>query len=196
MNTPNKLTIFRILLIPVFLWALYSNWVWNTRSWNILPLVIFILAALTDWLDGHLARKRGEVTTFGKFMDPLADKLLVTAALVAFVDLGFISGIVAIIVIAREFIVTGLRLVAVGEDKVIAANFLGKLKTILQIAVIIVILILRNSVILSPVITDHALFIFAILAHWLVIIMTTITVISGIDYIWKNRNLLKAGANK
>jgi len=195
MNTPNKLTIFRILLIPVFLVFLYANW------WSFAPLLVFVLAAITDFLDGYIARTKNLVTTFGKFADPLADKLLVTAALVAFVDLGYISGIIAIIVISREFIITGLRLVAISDNKVIAAGFWGKLKTILQIVTIIVILLIEPAV--RIFMTDYGfngpwivLNFERFVLPWLVMPMTAITVISGFDYVWKSRKLLKMGGNE
>jgi len=204
MNTANKLTIFRVLLIPIFLWALYSRWA-SFWPWSMVPLAVFILAAVTDLLDGSIARKRGQVTTFGKFMDPLADKLLVTAALVAFVDFGIINGIIAIVIISREFVVTGLRLIAVSEDKVIAANFWGKLKTILQISTIITILLLEGlpsqffmeitGIYNGMTSVPRWTFVFTI-QDWLIWITTAITVISGIDYVWKNRGSLKMGGNK
>ena len=193
MTIANKLTIFRVLLIPIFLWAFYSPW---SGSWplSLVPLLVFVLASVTDWLDGYLARKRGEVTTFGKFMDPLADKLLVTAALVAFVDLGYLSGIVAIIIISREFIVTGLRLVAISDNKVIAAGFWGKLKTILQISVIIAILLLRISVDFDwDIIFVWIMLSYAVILQWSIWVMAAVTVISGFEYVWKNRGLLKSG---
>jgi len=190
MNTPNKLTIFRILLIPVFLVFLYANW------WSFAPLLVFVLASITDFLDGYIARKKNLVTTFGKFADPLADKLLVTAALVAFVDLGYISGIIAIIVISREFIITGLRLVAISDNKVIAAGFWGKLKTILQLVAIISILVISGAPIFNVTAIDHTLFLLAIAVDWLVLVMTAITVISGFDYVWKSRKLLKVGGDE
>jgi len=200
MNTPNKLTILRILLIPIFLWFMYAEFFRNIYfGINLgfgelifdLALAIFVIASITDWLDGYLARKNKQITTFGKFADPLADKLLVAAALVAFVDFGYINGIIAIIVISREFIVTGLRLVAISENRVIAAGFWGKIKTILQIATIIAILLVNDPVTISAVATDHSVFLISLLVDWLAIIMTAVTVISGIEYVWKNRKLIK-----
>jgi len=154
-------------------------------------LAIFVIASITDMLDGYLARKKKQITTFGKFADPLADKLLVTAALVAFVDFGFINGIIAIIVISREFIVTGLRLVAISDNKVIAAGVWGKIKTTLQIAAIIAILLVNGPANGNEIVTDHQTFIISIFVDWLAIIMTVVTVISGFEYVWKNRKLIK-----
>jgi len=189
MNTPNKLTILRILLIPLLVWLIYDG----LMTW---ALGVFVLASLTDWLDGYIARKYNQITTFGKFMDPLADKLLVTAALVAFVDLGYISGIVAIIVISREFIVTGLRLVAISENKVIAAGWWGKIKTTLQIVMIIMIMIYNNDIYQHGTTGTISFHLAVMVAIWGLIWLTTaVTVISGIDYIWKNRSLLKTGGN-
>ncbi|MCL2838675.1 MAG: CDP-diacylglycerol--glycerol-3-phosphate 3-phosphatidyltransferase [Oscillospiraceae bacterium] len=190
MNTPNKLTIFRVLLIPIILWLMYSSWEWS----NLAALAVFLLAAVTDWLDGYIARKKNLITTFGKFMDPLADKLLVTAVFIALADFGYLSGIIAIIVISREFVVTGLRLVAVSEDKIIAANLWGKLKTVLQISVIIAFFI--NSELRGIIITYNHVILTTRILNWLIWIMTAVTVISGIDYVWKNRALLKMGGNK
>jgi len=193
MNVPNKLTSLRILLIPVFLFALYSMGRWS----EMIALAIFVFAAVTDYLDGYLARKHKMVTTFGKFADPLADKLLVAAALVAFVDLGFMGiygGIIAIIVISREFIVTGLRLVAVSGDKIISAHFWGKLKTVLQIASIISILLRANQTIMPRIfenIHPSAQAVFGHFTYWLIIVMTIVTIVSGVAYIWKNAKLIK-----
>ena len=187
MNTPNKLTILRILLIPIFLWFLYAPW---ARALY-LCLAVFVLASITDWLDGYLARKKSQITTFGKFADPLADKLLVAAALVAFVDFGYINAIIAIIVISREFIVTGLRLVAISDNKVIAAGIWGKIKTILQIVTIIAILLVNGTAVLELIITDHSVYVISLFVDWLAIVMTIVTVISGFEYVWKNRKLIK-----
>jgi len=192
MNTANKLTIFRVLLIPLILWLMYSDFAWSANA----ALAVFILATITDWLDGYIARRKNQITTFGKFMDPLADKLLVTAVLIAFVELGYLNGIPAIIIISREIIVTGFRLVAAGANKIIAASKLGKVKTVFQITAITAILIM-NSPILS-IIGQNALAVltFTVGTLWLIWLMVAVTVVSGIDYIWKNRALLKVGVTK
>lgn len=148
MNLPNKITLSRIFFVPIFMlfvvplpsWLGGSEWL-NVIHGNYIAAAIFIIASSTDVVDGYIARKRKLVTRFGKFLDPIADKLLVTAAILALVQTGDISGWVAMIIISREFIVTGLRLVAAGEGIVIAASNLGKLKTILQdIAIVATIL--------------------------------------------------------
>lgn len=134
LNIANRVTLLRIIFIPVFVVALLANF----PSWGpIWAAVIFTILAATDAVDGYLARSRNEVTNFGKLIDPLADKLLVTAALVALVELGSLPAWIALIIISREFIVTGLRMIAVVEGRVIAAGSFGKLKTVMQIIAIV-----------------------------------------------------------
>ena len=133
LNLPNTLTLLRILLVPVVVVALLDE----TPNGDAIAAGVFALAALTDGLDGYIARSRDAITTFGKLMDPLADKLLVTAALVSLVSLGRLEAWIAMVIIAREFAVTGLRGVAAEQGVVIQASWLGKMKTILQIAAII-----------------------------------------------------------
>ncbi|MGN1004413.1 MAG: CDP-diacylglycerol--glycerol-3-phosphate 3-phosphatidyltransferase, partial [Oscillospiraceae bacterium] len=125
MNTANKLTMLRVIMIPVFLLALYLDFPFN----KIVALVIFILASITDFIDGYIARHFNQITDFGKFMDPLADKLLVTSAMLWFVEVGQMAAWVLLIVIAREFAVSGLRMVAAPKGVVIAAAWSGKIKT-------------------------------------------------------------------
>ena len=179
MTTANKLTILRILLIPVFIILMYSSFKFHV----IIALVIFIGASLTDLLDGHIARKYHQVTDFGKFADPLADKLLVTAALVIFVQWGQIPAWAAEIIIAREFAVTGLRLVAVGSGKVIAAGMSGKVKTFVTMVVL--------CVMMTPL---HG---FYIIPWWLsvdrlgTLLMLIVTVYSGAEYFFRYGHLLK-----
>lgn len=170
MNTPNKLTLLRILLVPVFVVVLC----WNFRGHDLVALVIFILASLTDLLDGKIARKYNLITDFGKFMDPIADKLLVTAALLVFVERHMMPSWVAIVVVAREFIVSALRLVAASNGRVIAAGWSGKVKTASTMVCICVMLLgLPEAV---------------NVVCWVVILVTT--AYSGGEYLVKNRDVL------
>ncbi len=139
-NVPNGLTLARVLLIPLFLFFLYSE----HPLFGILALAIFAIAAATDAVDGYLARSRAQTTPFGKFMDPIADKILVMAALVSFVELGELPGVPVIAILAREFLVTGLRILAVGQGVEIPASPLGKIKTMSHVALVLVILIGRH----------------------------------------------------
>lgn len=138
MNLPNKLTLLRAVLVPIFLLLLFLNII---PAHYTLALIVFASASITDALDGHLARKNNLITNFGKFLDPLADKVLVISALIAFTELEIISSIPVIIIVAREFMVSGLRLLAADSGKVVAAGFSGKLKTAFTMTAIIVILI-------------------------------------------------------
>lgn len=176
MNLANKITLFRVFLVPVFLIMLYSN-VENNVT---LAGVIFIIASLTDVLDGHIARSRNLVTDFGKFVDPLADKVLASAALIALVDMGKISGWIVIIIIAREFTVTGFRVLAASKGVTIAASPWGKVKTITQL--IAIILFLFDNLPFSYIgLRADVIMIYAALFF---------TVVSGIDYIVKNNNII------
>jgi CDP-diacylglycerol--glycerol-3-phosphate 3-phosphatidyltransferase len=171
LNLPNTLTLLRILLIPVVVVALLDE----TPNGDAIAAGVFALAALTDGLDGYIARSRGAITTFGKLIDPLADKLLVTAALVSLVSLGRLQAWVAMVIIAREFAVTGLRGVAAEQGVVIHASWLGKLKTTLQIAAIIALIAVDPA----PLGVDL-----------LVYVAVAVTVISGIDYFFGFRRML------
>jgi CDP-diacylglycerol--glycerol-3-phosphate 3-phosphatidyltransferase len=172
MNLPNKLTILRILLIPffVFFFEIHSEYI---------ALVIYIVACLTDLADGKIARKYGLVTTFGKFMDPLADKMLVITALILFTADGRLNVIALIIIVAREFIVSGFRLVASDKGIVIAAGMWGKVKTTVQMIMAITLMIHLD------------LQWFFILEQVLIWASVALTVISLADYIYKNREVLK-----
>lgn len=174
MNVPNTLTIIRVLLIPFFVAFMLCN---ITEYDNYIALAIFIIASLTDTLDGYLARKNNQVTNFGKFMDPLADKLLVCSALVCLLANGMIHTVVVLIIIAREFIISGFRMVAADNGIVIAASWWGKLKTISQMIMITLLIANLGGV-------------FDILETAFVYIAVVLTVISLVDYIWKNRNVL------
>ena len=177
MNLANKITIIRVLLIPIFIALLIIPFPYHIYA----AAFVFLLAASTDSLDGHIARKRNEVTNFGKFMDPLADKLLVASALLILVEMGKVSAIAVIIVISREFIITGFRLLAITEGKVIAASVWGKLKTVTQIIAVMA-LLLDNFPFryLSIPFDQIALY-----------VSVLITIISGVDYIYKNRGIFK-----
>jgi CDP-diacylglycerol--glycerol-3-phosphate 3-phosphatidyltransferase len=170
LNLPNALTVLRILLVPVVVVALLDE----TPNGDAIAAGVFALAALTDTLDGYIARQRDAVTTFGKLMDPIADKLLVAAALIALVSLNRLAAWIAMVIIAREFAVTGLRMVAVEQGVVIQASWLGKLKTILQVAAIICLIAFDPT----PLAVD--LLVYAAVAA---------TVISGIDYFFGFRRL-------
>lgn len=174
MNLPNKITTTRLILIPFCLFALMSN---NTIG-RIIAVIIFIVSSLTDALDGYIARSKNLITTFGKFMDPLVDKLLVNSVLIALVQLNNLSCWVVIIIIWRELIVTGFRLLAVKNNIVIPANNLGKIKTILQMVMTIVIMLdFKNSYMVA-------------LKYILIALALFFTVLSGIDYIYKNKSVL------
>ena len=184
MNLPNRLTMARIILIPVFMTFLLLK---VPKGYTLFPhqdlvaAVIFILAAATDGLDGYIARKRNQVTNLGKFMDPLADKLLVSAALISLVQLGEVTAWIAWIILAREFAVTGLRAIAAVDRVVISASKLGKIKTTTQVIAISAILL-----------HDWPLSLIGIrIGQPLLYIALFFTVISGLDYLLKSRKLLR-----
>ncbi|SFA89409.1 CDP-diacylglycerol--glycerol-3-phosphate 3-phosphatidyltransferase [Clostridium frigidicarnis] len=192
MNLANKLTILRIFLVPVFLVFIAVK---GIPYGTFIATAIFILAASTDKLDGYIARSRNQVTTFGKIMDPLADKLLVTAALVSLVEFQIIPGWAAVIIIAREFAVSGLRTVAASEGIVIAASWWGKLKTVIQIVAIILLLFKVNIITTygwSQTIGDNMFLgtFFDVVPEIVLYIAVVITLISGIDYFVKNKETL------
>lgn len=169
MNTANKLTMLRVIMIPVFLLALYIDFAFN----NIVALVIFILASVTDFIDGYIARNYDQITDFGKFMDPLADKLLVISAMLWFVRVGQMEAWVVLVVLAREFAVSGLRMVAAPKGLVIAAAWSGKIKTAATMVCICIMLV--------PIP--------AILNTLCVAVILITTVVSGIEYFVKNRSV-------
>ena len=137
MNTANKITILRILMIPIFMIVLMMDFKYN----DLVAALIFVAAAATDGVDGYVARKYNQITDFGKFIDPLADKLLVATALICLVEMGTIAAYMAVIIIAREFIVTSLRIVAISKGVVIAAEMTGKIKTVIQIIATVIALV-------------------------------------------------------
>jgi len=177
MNLPNKLTIFRIILVPVFVICCYSH----NLYFNGCAAVIFVVASLTDTLDGYIARKYNLVTDFGKFLDPLADKILVTAAIVMLVDFGRMPAWICITILAREFVVTGLRIVAIQSGRVIAASKWGKLKTIIQMVGLTIMLLRLPQCIVAGINTDTVI-------NWAMLI---VTVWSGCDYLIKNVDLIR-----
>ncbi len=177
MNLPNKLTIFRVILIPFFVLFLLVEP--DNQVFRLIADLIFIVASLTDMLDGKIARKYHLVTNFGKFMDPLADKLLVCSAMVCLVSTGQLSAWIVIIIISREFIISGFRLIASDNGIVIAASMWGKFKTVFQMLMIIVL------------IADIPLAVFDIIGTVLTYVALVLTVISLVDYIAKNKDILK-----
>lgn len=189
MNLPNKLTVFRVILIVPFVLVMlgsYAEWAWYMALFggiagyaDYIALAIFIIASLTDLLDGRIARKYNLVTNFGKFMDPLADKLLVCAALICLIEMDRIPAWIVIIIMSREFIISGFRLVAADNRVVIAANYWGKFKTTFQM--VMVCLMIANI---------DALAVLTQLVMWIAVLLT---VISLIDYMVKNKNVLFDG---
>ncbi|MCI1943933.1 CDP-diacylglycerol--glycerol-3-phosphate 3-phosphatidyltransferase [Clostridium luticellarii] len=192
MNLANKLTILRMLLIPFFLIFMAIK---DMPFGKIIAIAIFVLASVTDKLDGYIARSRNQITKFGKFMDPLADKLLVTAALVSLVEYHIIPTWVAMIIIAREFAVTGLRAIAAAEGNVIAASPWGKAKTVTQIVAIILALVNLNYNHVSLGILKSFLSHPHLILNWVTDISMAVaiimTLISGIDYFVKNKEVLR-----
>ncbi|MBS4189303.1 CDP-diacylglycerol--glycerol-3-phosphate 3-phosphatidyltransferase [Bacillus sp. FJAT-49705] len=187
MNLPNKITISRICLIPLFLIVMLVPFNWGEISLlgttlpvtHLVGAIIFIFAAATDWVDGHYARKLNLVTNFGKFLDPLADKLLVSAALIVLVELGSAPSWIVIIIISREFAVTGLRLLLAEGGEVVAANMLGKIKTWAQIVAI-------SALLLHNIIFEMFSIPFADIALWIAMFFT---IWSGWDYFVKNKQV-------
>ena len=175
MNLPNKLTTFRVILIPFFVFFMLAPNMTGIN--NYIAVAIFIVASLTDLLDGKIARKYNLVTNFGKFMDPLADKLLVCSAMICLIQTGQLAAWIVVIIIAREFIISGFRLIAAENGVVIAANYWGKFKTVSQMIMIILLLIDLGGV-------------FDILEQIFIWLSLALTVISLITYIWQNRRVL------
>ncbi|RUR41561.1 CDP-diacylglycerol--glycerol-3-phosphate 3-phosphatidyltransferase [Clostridium perfringens] len=192
MNLANKLTLIRIILVPIFLvFIAYQGLPYG----SVIATLIFIIASVTDQLDGYIARSRNQVTNFGKFMDPLADKLLVTAALISLVELQLVPSWAAIVIIAREFAVSGLRTIAASEGLVIAASWWGKIKTVIQI-IAIVLLLLQVNIINSPGIkelvagSNFLRNFFIYVPDIFLYLAVAITIISGVDYFRKNKNVI------
>lgn len=177
MNLPNKLTLFRVILIPFFVFFLLAPFFEGYG--NYIAVAVFIVASLTDLLDGKIARKYNLVTNFGKFMDPLADKLLVCSAMICLIETGKLASWIVIIIIAREFIISGFRLIASDNGVVIAASYWGKFKTTFQMLMVIVLIL------------DFPNQYFRILGTALTYIALILTVVSLVDYIAKNKDILK-----
>lgn len=176
MNLPNKLTVLRMIMIPFFVFFMLTDAVGDASKW--IALVIFILASITDWLDGYLARKNNLVTNFGKFMDPIADKLLVCSAMICLVQMDKLAGWIVIVIISREFIINGFRLVASDNGVVIAASYWGKFKTVFQMIMIILLIADFSGTVIQGITTGCV---------WIALILT---IISLVDYLFKNKGVL------
>lgn len=187
MNLPNKLTLLRVFLVPVFMvFASFSKYGTSDFQWvcSLLAGIVFAVASFTDFLDGYLARKDHLVTNFGKFADPLADKMLTTAALIYMVLDGACSPVVLAIVLFREFAVAGVRMIAAAGNKVIAANIWGKVKTVLQMATIILYYFAASF---APADGIGAVLLLTQILCWAVAI---VTLFSGLKYLWDNRDCI------
>ncbi|MCI8293878.1 MAG: CDP-diacylglycerol--glycerol-3-phosphate 3-phosphatidyltransferase [Hespellia sp.] len=178
MNLPNKLTVLRVIMIPFFVFFMLTDVGGDANKW--IALILFVVASLTDFLDGKIARKYNLVTNFGKFMDPLADKLLVCSALICLIDMQRIPSWIVIVIIAREFIISGFRLVASDNGIVIAASYWGKFKTTFQMLMIIVMILDLGGVFDT----------ISLVLMWIALILT---IVSLVDYIAKNVNVLTQG---
>ena len=175
MNTPNKLTVARMIIVPFLVVFLLTGWGGDANRY--ISLALFVVASVTDWFDGYLARKNNLVTNFGKFMDPLADKLLVCSAMICMIELNRLPAWFVIIIIGREFIISGFRLIAAENGIVIAANYWGKFKTASQMIMIILLILHFDGIF----VTLEQLFIWLSLA---------LTIISLITYIWQDKSVL------
>lgn len=175
MNLPNKLTVLRVIMIPFFVFFMLTDIAGSLSKW--IALGIFIIASLTDLLDGKIARKYNLVTNFGKFMDPLADKLLVCAAMICLVEMGMLPAWMVIVIISREFIISGFRLIAADNGVVIAASYWGKFKTVFQMVMICLLIAdIQAIAMLTMAVT------------WIAVILT---VVSLADYLLKNKQVMK-----
>lgn len=177
MNLPNRLTLFRVILIPFFVFFLLAPYF--TGYGNYIAVAVFIVASITDFLDGHIARKRNLVTNFGKFMDPLADKLLVCSALICLIELDRLPAWIVIIIIAREFIISGFRLIASDNGVVIAASYWGKFKTTFQMLTVILLILNIPALHTVTLIIAGVAFV--------------LTLVSLLDYIAKNYKVITEG---
>ena len=187
MNLPNKLTVGRLILTVFFVAFLSSSTHWG----DCVALALFLIASATDWLDGYLARKLNQMTNFGKLMDPLADKVLVASALICLIPLGALPAWAVIVIITREFLITGLRQLAAAQGVIMHADPLGKHKTAWQIITILFFLILLAA---GDCFGDESRwlrFLWVNVGPWLIGITVILTIYSGLAYLWKNRALLK-----
>ena len=175
MNTPNKLTVARMILVPFLVVFLLTGWGGEANRW--ICLAIFVAASVTDWFDGHLARKYNLITNFGTFMDPLADKLLVCSAMICMIEVDKLPAWVVIIIIGREFIISGFRLIAAENGIVIAANYWGKFKTVSQMIMIILLMLDFGGI-------------FTVLTQIFIWLSVALTIISLLTYIMQNRKVL------
>ncbi|WP_294156365.1 CDP-diacylglycerol--glycerol-3-phosphate 3-phosphatidyltransferase [uncultured Clostridium sp.] len=193
MNLANKLTLIRIILVPVFLIFIAGKGIIPYSS--TIATAIFVLASITDKLDGYIARSRNQITNFGKFMDPLADKLLVTAALISLVELHIVPGWAAVIIIAREFAVSGLRAIAAAQGRVIAASWWGKIKTVIQIIAIILLLLkvnINDFEYLTKLVDSNDMWkqFFNVVPSIMLMVAVIITLISGYEYFKHNKEAI------
>lgn len=186
MNLPNKLTLLRILLVPFFVAFLLIEQIPLSCLW---ALVVFIIASITDFFDGYIARKHNMITDFGKFADPLADKILVISAFCCFIEMGLIGAVPVIIVLFREFAVTSVRLVAAAKGTVVAANMWGKAKTVSQMIAIILTIFLQA--ILQLIGNSNLSSVFTIITTVAIWISVALTIISGVVYLKDNADLYK-----
>lgn len=194
MNLPNKITLCRIILIPFMmiipLFGIKSTFL-GVNVGNLIELAIFLVASFTDYLDGHIARKNNLITNFGKFLDPIADKLLVLTALIMFVEAGKLPAWIPVIIVAREFMVSGIRMLAAGEGNVIAASMLGKIKTVSQMVAISLAFIDNNY---FMAFTSKCLCVPELLLNILMSVAMLVSVIatiwSGVDYFEKSKDIV------
>ncbi len=191
MNLPNKLTLLRIVIAPVFMYF----FILDSFYWRLVALGLFLVAALTDFIDGHYARKYGIITGFGRFMDPLADKILVSSALISFLALDYVSPLPVMLIIGREFLITGLRLLVAYSGVVIPPSWWAKVKTFMQISLVGLVLVYINLIKTLEHFNSPALTIFQIDYYFyfnlLLWITAVITVATGIDYIVRYFNMIK-----
>ena len=185
MNLPNKLTLLRIALVPVFIACFFVPISWT----HLLAAIVFLIAYATDIMDGRYARSHNIVTTFGKLMDPMADKLLMSAAFIMLVQEGLVSAVVAIIIIGREFIISAFRMVAVGTGNVIAANWLGKTKTVTQCIAVAMLLLLQT---MEQLFGSGLIFaVYHVATYGLLYLSVLFAVWSALDYILKNKSSIR-----
>ena len=175
MNLPNKLTMFRICMVPVFLVLLCVNLPMSDTAMRLSTAIVFAITSLTDMIDGKIARKYNLITDFGKLMDPLADKVLTAAAMICLVELGDLAAWIAVVIIFREYLITGLRSVAASENIVVAANIWGKVKTVCQMIALMLLMVKPQIIDLCGI----------NIGLWLIYVAVALTIYSGLDYVLK-----------